>query len=160
MPEGRKSAGRRPKKEQRPEGEKARAAGPGKNNARRAEKLGPQAQREQRPEGEKARAAWPIKTFSVKETRPEGKKEPFPKKARAAGPKKRCQLRGARAAGPKKTFSVGTQQPARRALPPRPHRENKNPPAYEKKIRRTDAFSPIVLEEKPPHEKRHLPSTA
>ena len=37
-----------------------------RQDARRAEKRGPQAQREQRPEGEKARAAWPIKTFSIK----------------------------------------------------------------------------------------------
>jgi len=42
-----------------PGGKKARAAGPGKNNARRAEKKyfrekpGPQAQRKQRPKGEK-----------------------------------------------------------------------------------------------------------
>ena len=48
-----KKPGPQAQREQRPEGEKARAAGPEENNARRAEKRGPQAQREQRPEGEK-----------------------------------------------------------------------------------------------------------
>ena len=51
-----KSPGRRPKKEQRPEGKKARAAGPRENNSRRAEKT----------ISKRARAAWPLKTLSVK----------------------------------------------------------------------------------------------
>jgi len=65
MPGGQKSAGRRPKE----------------NNARRVKrnisKNGPgrRPRKEQRLEGKESRAAWPIKTFSVKETRPEGKKK-------------------------------------------------------------------------------------
>jgi len=88
MPGGQKSAGRRPRKEQRPEGEKkcfkqkARAAGPGKNNVWRAEKLGPQAQREQNTRRAKKTLSKngpgrrPIKTFQKKQ-RSNGQKKMF-----------------------------------------------------------------------------------
>ena len=59
-----------------------------RQNARRAEKPGPQAQREQRPEGKKKRFQKRPGPQAQEKTMPGGRKEMFSKKARAAGPKK------------------------------------------------------------------------
>jgi len=89
MPGGQKSPGRRPKennarrakkpgpqaqREQRPEGEKARAAGPERTMPGGRRKPGRRPKKKQHSEGKKARAAWPRR-----KQRPEGEKKHFQK---------------------------------------------------------------------------------
>ena len=73
-----------------------------RQNARRARKRGPQAQEKTTPEGRKEPFQKTARAAGPKRTTPGGQREMFQRKARAAWPIKTFSVKRARAAGPEK----------------------------------------------------------